>query len=80
MMFPGDIVQLDPDLTDVKAFALCLMVVTEVTSWGVIGYVQALGTRDHIGSMAFYRAKTGTFVLCGRAKWVEASDEERPLQ
>lgn len=68
---PGDIVQLDPEKTKNKAFAACLMIVTEVKSWGVQGYVQALGTAGEIGGQAYYRAEFGTFeVTGGRAPWI----------
>lgn len=66
----GDIVQLDPEKTDNKAFAGCLMIVTEWRSWGVQGYVQALGeTREVPGGQAYYRAANGTFERAGRAAW-----------
>ena len=50
----GDIVQLSPDVMN-KGFALCLMVVTEIKSFGAQGYVQSLGTRDQPGGEAFIR-------------------------
>lgn len=34
----GEIVQLDPIKTGNKMFAGCLMVVSEIKSWGVQGY------------------------------------------
>jgi len=38
-----------------KAFAACIMVVTEPKEWGAQGYVQALGdSRDIPGGQAFY--------------------------
>jgi hypothetical protein len=51
----GDIVQLGPDCGN-KAFAYCLMVVTERKLWGAQGFVQALGdSRDEMGGQAFCR-------------------------
>lgn len=69
---PGDIVQLDPEKTGNPAFAACLLTVTEVRSWGVQGYVQALGeTREARGGQAYYRAAHGTFAPTGgRAVWL----------
>ena len=65
------VIQLDPKLTENKAFAACMMVVTEVKDWGIQGYVQALGsTRDENGGQAHYRAKWETFDFVGYAPWV----------
>lgn len=67
---PGEIVQLDPISTGNKAFAACMMVVTEVKPWGVQGYVQGLGTREAQVGQAYYRAETDTFARTfGRAPW-----------
>ncbi len=53
----GDIVQLGPHCKN-RAFAACLMVVTEVKSWGAIGYVQETGEhRDEPGGQFYYRAE-----------------------
>jgi len=51
----GEIVQLNPETTKNKAFAGCLMVVSEPKSFGEMGYVQSLGTRQQIGGQAYYR-------------------------
>lgn len=65
------IVQLDPEKTKNPMFAGCLMVVTEIKSWGVQGYVQGLGSNGISGGQAYYRAEHGTFeITCGRAVWV----------
>jgi hypothetical protein len=54
----GHLVQLNPELIGNKAFAGCIMVVTDVYEWGVQGYVQALGeSRDYPGGQAYYRAQ-----------------------
>ena len=66
----GDIVQLDPVTTTNPMFRGCMMVITEVKSWGVQGYVQAIGTREQIGGQAYYRAVNDTFERCGKAVWV----------
>ena len=52
----GDIVQLNPETTKNPMFAACMMVVTEVKSWGAQGYVQALGRDGKPGGQAYYRA------------------------
>ncbi len=65
------IIQLDPIKTENKMFAGCLMVVTEIKSWGVQGYVQGLGKDGDPAGQAYYRATTGTFELTGgHAVWV----------
>lgn len=53
---PGEIVQLDPEKTLNRAFAGCLMVVTEPKHFGAQGYVQLTGEGDRVGGQAFYRA------------------------
>lgn len=54
----GQVVQLHPEETLNKAFAGCLMTITEAKDWGAQGYVQALGnTRDAPGGQAYYRAR-----------------------
>ena len=72
---PGDLVQLDPETTENKAFAACILTVTEVKPWGVQGYVQALGeSREAMGGRAYYRARWGTFEPTGgRSVWVAGS-------
>lgn len=74
----GAIVQLDPETTENKAFAGCLMTVTEIKPWGVQGYVQGLGTREESGGVAYYRAKHGTFIPTGGyAPWFIGSTENQ---
>ena len=72
----GDIVQLDPCTTKNPMFRGCLMVVTEIKSWGVQGYVQAIGTDEKIGGQAYYRASDGTFERCGKAVWVAGNEPD----
>jgi hypothetical protein len=69
---PGDIVQISPEFEGNRAFAGCLMIVTEVFDWGVQGYVQALGqTRVHHGELAYIRLQTGDVEPTGgRAVWI----------
>lgn len=71
----GVIVQLDPEKTENKMFAACLMVVTELRSWGVQGYVQGLGENGEPGGQAYYRAIFGTFepIQNNCATWITGS-------
>ena len=65
------LVQLNPELVGNKAFAGCIMVVTDVYEWGAQGYVQALGeTRDIPGGRAYYRAQWPEMEFVGTAVWV----------
>lgn len=66
---PGDVVQLNPETVGNRAFAACMMVVTERKSWGVQGYVQALGSREAVGGLAFYRARWDEMEYVGEAEW-----------
>ena len=62
----GDIVQVNPDL---EVFGACMVVVTEVKSWGIQGYVQNAGQEGQ----AYIRLKTEDFEPTGgRAVWVVA--------
>lgn len=67
----GQLVQLSPDAVRNKAFASCIMVITEPRVWGAQGYVQALGeVHDNPGGQAYYRAQWDEMELVGRAQWV----------
>lgn len=67
----GDLVQLNPELMGNKAFAACIMIVTDVYEWGAQGYVQTLGeTRDQPGGQAFIRVHWPEMELVGRAEWM----------
>lgn len=60
---PGDIVQINPN---VERFGGSLMVVTELKSWGVQGYVQVPGS-----GQAYYRCKFEDMERTwGRAVWL----------
>ncbi len=68
---PGHLVQLNPELVGNKAFAGCIMVVTDTYEWGAQGYVQALGeTRDHPGGQAYIRVQWPEMELVGEAEWI----------
>lgn len=71
----GDIVHLNPVTCNNPMFAGCLMVVTEVKTWGAQGYVQALGANGKPGGQAYYRAKWIEFEPTeGTAIWMPASE------
>jgi hypothetical protein len=68
----GDIVQVNPDK---EMFGACLVVVTEVKSWGIQGYVQNAG----VAGQAYIRLKNedfehtgGTAVWIRSEEWLEA--------
>jgi hypothetical protein len=68
----GDIVQLNPETVGNLAFAACFMVISEVHSWGVQGYVQAIGAQRGItGGQAYYRAIWSEIEPTnGKAVWI----------
>ena len=49
------------------------MVVSEVKSWGVQGYVKIPG-RNQDGGEAYYRVPFDKCVYCGEARFVHAED------
>jgi len=61
----GDIVQLNPEKVGNKMFAGCMLIVTEVKTWGVQGYVQGLGENRKPGGQAYYRADWDEFEWTG---------------
>ena len=65
----GDVVQIDPEHDD--RFGGCFLIVTEVRSWGAIGYVRVPG--EDAGD-AFYRVPWEHCHQIGRAEWVRADD------
>jgi len=67
---PGHVVQINPETVDNKAFAGCMLTVTEPKAWGCQGYVQALGEdREHHGGAAYMRLRWDQMELVGRAVW-----------
>lgn len=64
----GDVVQLCGCKN--KAFEYCFMTVTDPKNFGAQGYVQALGTREEIGSRAYYRATWKEMEYVGKAVFV----------
>jgi len=61
MIEPGSIVQILPDCETNPMFGACLLVVTEMKSFGVMGYVQSLGENGKRGGQAYIRLKTGEY-------------------
>jgi len=64
----GDIAQVNPDKDAV--FGSCFMLITEVRSWGVIGYVSI--PSPHGAGQAFLRKKYEDIERVGRASWIPA--------
>lgn len=60
-LFEGAIVQLSPEKAKNRMFAGCFMVVTQLKSFGVQGYVQGLGSAGEPGGRAYYRANFEEF-------------------
>lgn len=69
----GDIVQLTPEVKN-RAFTCCLMVVTELKSFGAQGYVQGVGeSHDSPGGEYYYRATWEEMEPTGgRIQWERA--------
>jgi hypothetical protein len=57
-LIPGDLVQMDKDCTNFS-FRHCVMIVTEVKSWGVVGHISVPG------GMIPYREEHGKFKRVG---------------
>lgn len=66
----GDLVQINPHNEAYAMFAGCILVVTEVRSWGVQGYVQALGQDGKPGGQAYLRPKWEDIEYCGQVTWM----------
>jgi hypothetical protein len=64
----GDIVQVNPN---VEIFGGCMVVVTELKSWGIQGYVQSAGAPGQ----QYIRLKTEHIEATGgKAVWVASHD------
>ena len=68
----GDVVQIDPNHGE--AFGTCFLVVTELKSWGVMGYIRVPGEG---GGGAFLRVPFNKVTRIGFAEWVRASEIEK---
>jgi hypothetical protein len=64
----GDIVQVHPDK---EMFGACMVVVTEVKSWGIQGYVQSAG----VLGQQYIRLKFDDFEFTGgKAIWIRGQE------
>lgn len=64
----GEIVQVNPEY---ETFGGCMVVVTEVKTWGIQGYVQSAG----VPGQQYIRLKTDDFESTGgKAVWVVSHD------
>lgn len=63
----GDVVQISPDHDEL--FGGQFLVVTEVKSWGVQGYVDIMEK-----GQAFYRVEFPHIVRIGKAEWMLPND------
>ena len=62
----GEIVQVNPS---VETFGGCLVVVTEVKSWGIQGYVQSAG----VNGQQYVRLKKSDFAVTGgNVEWIRS--------
>lgn len=67
----NSVVQINPTSCENKAFASCMLTVTEIKSWGVMGYVQSLGSdRTTTGGQAYILLKWENMEYVGEAVWV----------
>jgi len=65
----GDIVQVNPDK---EMFGACMVVVTELKSWGIQGYVQSAG----VPGQQYIRLKFDEYEPTGgKAVWVVGEQE-----
>lgn len=62
----GDVVQLN-ETTRNPMFRFCFMTVTEVKSWGAVGFVQSPGVNGQPGGRAPFRASFEEMEYIGRA-------------
>lgn len=76
---PGDVVQLSPECRN-PMFACCFLTVTELKSFGAMGYVQSLGENGQPGGQAYYRPRWDEMEFVGRAEWsVRSRDESQAV-
>lgn len=61
---PGVAVQIDPSYDEV--FGGCIVIVTEVRGWGVIGYVPLVNKQ-----WAYIRIGFDSIESIGKARWVQ---------
>lgn len=66
----GDIVQIRPDGGMRKAWGGCLIVVTEVLSFGAQGFLAFPQALDEPASCAYVRVAWANMEKVGRAEWI----------
>lgn len=71
-MRPGDVVQINPE-HDTR-FGGCFLLITEVKSWGVQGFVQ-IPTSDGF-NRAYYRVPFDQIEHIGTANWIPTDEVE----
>lgn len=70
---PGDVVQIGhvgPDGPANPGFSGCFMLVSEVRSWGVVGFVAMPQDREGPPARAYYRETHANLTRIGRAAFV----------
>jgi hypothetical protein len=72
----GQVVQINPECKVNPMFGGCMMIVTELKGWGVMGFVQALGEDMKVGGRAYIRLKWEEIEWVGTAPWVPADEIE----
>lgn len=72
-MQPGAVVQVDID-HDPACFAACFVLVTEVRSWGVQGFVFMPASKESLPGRAYLRLKWEDVEPVGPACWVPLDD------
>lgn len=60
----GSIVQVNPN-TGNNTFGGCLLVITDIKVWGVVGYVKDIGRDGYKGHLAFTRLTWDEMELTG---------------
>lgn len=68
----GAVVQIDPE--DGEVFGACFLVVTDVKTWGVQGYVHLPGKGD-AGGNAYYRVPFNKIAYIGLSEWIHVEPE-----
>lgn len=71
-VYVNSVVQIDPEHDE--RFGGCLLVVTDVKSWGVVGFVQVPG--EDRGA-AFYRCPSDAMSEIGPAAWMRQEEPEK---
>ncbi|RJO62622.1 MAG: hypothetical protein C4542_02965 [Dehalococcoidia bacterium] len=72
----GDVVQISPDCQTNPMFGACMLTVTELKSFGVMGFVQALGENGERGGQAYIRLRRDEYEYVGKAAWTPQDEPE----